>query len=325
MPRRTVIFGGAGFLGLNLAEALGARQFDVTLFDLSPPPAGAFEGIQVVVGDVRDRAAVAAAIEPGTDAVIWGAAITADAMRDAAEPETLLEVNLAALVPVLRHARDCGVRRLINLSSVAAYGESAYGAAALCEDAPAPDPRSLYAVSKFATERVCMRLGELWSMDTVSVRLSAAFGPWERPTGSRDTPSPFMQLMRLAERGEEARLPGAGVCDWLYAPDAALAVLALVDAPQLAHRIYNVGPGAMFPVSEWGAHLAGLRPGFHCRIAGPEETPNVDLHRTRERAPLSIARLARECGFAPGYDLARSVGHLDAWARAHPGWFGGAA
>lgn len=318
---RAVVFGGAGFVGLNLAEALGARGCDVTLFDRSPPPDGAPGVARTIIGDVRDAAAVEAAIGPGTDAVIWGAAITASAERDAAEPEAVVEVNLAALIPVLRCARQRGVRRVVNLSSAGAYGEAAFGPAALGEDEPAVDPRSLYALTKFATERVCMRLGELWNLDAVSVRLSAVFGPWERATGSRDTPSPFMQLMRLAGCGGGAILPGAGVCDWLYAPDAASAVLALLDAPRPAHRLYNVGPGAMFSVSDWGAHLAALRPGFQCRIAGRGETPNVDLHRTRERAPLAIIRIASDCGYAPEFGLERSVKHLDAWSRAHPDWF----
>ena len=62
-------------------------------------------------------------------------------------------------------ALGSGVRRLVNLSSVAAYGEAVFGPAALGEDGPAADPRSLYALTKFATERVCMRLCEMWSMD----------------------------------------------------------------------------------------------------------------------------------------------------------------
>lgn len=300
---RAVVFGGCGFVGLNIAAALKARGDEVVLFDRSPPP---IEGLEFVHGDVRGPAALE--VVDGADCVIWGAAITADAARDAAEPELVLETNLQALVPVLRRSRDVGVRRLINLSSVAAYGEAAFRDGMLDEDLP-PDPRGLYSLTKFATERVCSRLAELWKLDAVSVRLSAVFGPWERAGGVRDTPSPFLRLMQLAE----ARLPRPGVRDWLYAPDAASAVLALLDAPRLAHRLYNVGPGRSFAVLDWGR-----RAGLSCVLGEPA---NVDLGGGRDRAPLSVRRLEAETGFRARFGLEESVEHLQAWARAHPGWF----
>jgi UDP-glucose 4-epimerase len=322
MPRRTVVFGGAGFVGCNLAAALAERGDEVVLFDRTPPPAAARPNAEILTADVRDRSQVAAAIRRGTDCVVWGAAITADAARDASDPEGVLETNLAALVPVLRCAREAGVRRVLNLGSAAAYGEAAFRQAPLAEDDPAPDPRSLYALTKFAGERLCARLAELWGLDVVSVRLSAVFGPWERRTGARDTPSLFLQLMALAERGETARLARPSVRDWLYAPDMARAALALLDAPRLEHRLYNVGPGAAYSVLDWGQRLAARRPGFACRLAQPGETPNVDPQGARDRAPLAVARLAAETGFAARFGLEASVAHLDEWARAHPGWFG---
>jgi UDP-glucose 4-epimerase len=281
--------------------------------------------VEMVAGDVRDRAALEAVIAPGTDAVIWGAAITADAARDAAEPEAVLDTNLGALAPVLRRARDVGVRRVVNLGSVAAYGEAAFREAPLAEDDPVPDPRSLYALTKFGGERLCARLAELWRCDIVSLRLSSVFGPWERMTGARDTPSPFMQMMALAERGGEARLARPAVRDWIHAADVAAAVVLLLGAPRLAHRLYNVGPGKAFPVLDWGRLLAARRAGFECRLAASGESPNVDLQGPRDRALLASGRLAEETGFVARYGLAESVAQLDDWARAHPGWFAGKA
>lgn len=311
---KTVIFGGAGFVGLNLAEALAERGHEALLFDRAP---SAVSGFQVVSGDVRDRGAIAEVIVKGVDCVVWGAAITADAARDAADPELIVDTNLAALAPVLRRARDSGVRRVINLSSVAAYGEAAFSHEALDENLPS-DPRGLYALTKFSSERLCSRLSELWSLDAVSVRLSAVFGPWERATGTRDTPSPFLRLMALAERGAAALLPRPGVRDWLYAPDAARAVLAILEAPRLAYRIYNIGPGRSFSVLDWGKRLAARRPGFSCAVGKPA---NIDLGGHRDRAPLSVQRLADETGFRARFGQDESVAHLDQWARAHPGWF----
>ena len=141
-------------------------------------------------------------IAGGCDAIILGAAITAGPARDAADPQSILLVNLLALVPILMAARRGRVGRIINLSSAAAYGAAAFRHALLDEEM-ACDPVSLYAITKYASEKVAARLAALWQSDIISVRLSGVFGPWERATGLRDTPSAQMQIIAaLKQRGE---------------------------------------------------------------------------------------------------------------------------
>ena len=159
----TVIFGGAGFVGLNIAERLLDRGERVTIFDAGPVPADATEHfatlggeMRAVMGDVRDEASVQAAFSDPVTTVIYGAAITARAERDRTEPERIIDVNLGGFVRALRAARDAGVRRVINLSSSAAYGDPPFAGDRLSED-DAADPVSLYALSKFATERAGRR------------------------------------------------------------------------------------------------------------------------------------------------------------------------
>ncbi|KMO32398.1 hypothetical protein VQ02_23575 [Methylobacterium variabile] len=314
-----VILGGAGFVGLNLARAFLGRGAAVRLLDRAPPPppllralAAPPGALDVVVGDVTDPACLAAAVRPGTDAVVIGAAITADAAREAADPGPILAVNLTALVPILEACRRAGVRRVVNLSSAAAYGAAA--ADALSEELPA-QPESLYAVTKFASERVLARLCGPWGLDGVSVRLSAVFGPFERDTGLRDTLSPQAQIWAAREAGIPALLPRPGWRDWLYAPDAAEAVARLVAAERLSHRLYNVSSPAAWPVLAWGERLAEARarPGFVCRLAGPGETPTISLHGGSDRPPLATARLRDEIGWEAAHGLEASADAFLAW------------
>jgi UDP-glucose 4-epimerase len=317
----TLVFGGAGFVGLNLVEALLRAGRDVTVFDRGAVPevaALAFKALpgrlRNIVADVRDGPAIGEAIMPGTDSVVFGTAITADAARDAREPVAILDTNLMAFVPILERAKAAGVRRVLNLSSAAVYGATPPGADGLAEDGGA-DPVSLYAISKFATERVGARLGALLGLDVVSVRLSAAFGPWERATGVRDTLSPLMQIFAAARQGTPALLPRPGVRDWIFGPDVAEALVRLLDAATLAHPLYNISTGTPYAALTWGAALAARRPGFVCRLAGAGETPTIDLHAPADRPKLAVARLDSEFGWKARHGLESSVAALDDWER----------
>ena len=294
--KKTLVFGGAGFVGLNIAERLLAEGEAVVLFDRLPLPAAATAAfaalpgsLDIVQGDVNDLEAITRAMTYEIDTVVLGSAVTADAARETRDPETILQINLMALTPILRAARDAGVRRVVNLSSAAAYGQAAMGVAMVDEDTP-PQPTGLYGITKFTSEMIGGRLADLWSMDFVSLRLSGVFGPWERATGVRD---------------------------WVYAPDVARAVHAVAQAASLQHRTYNVSAPERWSALAWGEQLAALRPGFECRLASDGEAPTIDLHGPVDRAPLSVARLQAELGWQAGFGMAASAWHLDAWCRRH--------
>lgn len=307
-----------------MAQALAARGYRLVLADRHSPPEAvrtALGTAQWVLGDVRDPNFLSSVITPDLSVIIWGAALTADAQRDALEPDAILDVNLVGLARTLKLARQQDVPQVINLGSVASFGDAAFSERALLEDDPT-DPRSLYALSKFAGERLCARFSELTRQSITTVRLSAVFGPWERLTGARDTPSPFMQLMSLAERREPALLQRPCFRDWVYAPDVAAAVALLIERrAQAPHRIFHVSSGQRFSTLAWGEALAARRPGWVCRLAASDERPNVDPQGPRDRADLSVLRLAHELSFRARFGLAESVAHLDTWAKTHPGWF----
>jgi len=322
----TVIYGGAGFVGLNIAERLLREGGHVVLFDRLPLPdaaRAAFAALpgrfEMVTGDVTDADAATRVVTPGVDAVVLGAAITADAAREAREPERVLEVNLMSLPPVLRAARDAGVRRVVYLSSAAVYGQAAIGAQRLDESTPVR-PVGLYGIGKQAAEQLVQRLAHLWQLDAVSLRLSAVFGPWERATGVRDTTSPQFQITESARAGEPALLSRPGVRDWIYAPDVAEAVALVAAAPSLRHALYNVSAPQSWPVLEWGrlyGKAAGYPARFACRVAAWPETPNIELHAATDRPPLSTHRLHEEFGWEAAHGMGASAAHLAVWCRDH--------
>ncbi|MCZ2497644.1 NAD-dependent epimerase/dehydratase family protein [Xylophilus sp. Kf1] len=318
---KVLVLGGAGFVGMNIAERLLAQGHEVALFDrIDLPPAAreVFAGLPgrytTTIGDVGDTAAIRQAVAPGLDAVVLGAAVTADAARETRDPQGILQVNLMALAPVLEACRDAGVRRVVNLSSAAVYGHSATGVAEVDEDT-APRPAGLYGITKFGSEMIGERLAQLWSLDFVSLRLSAVFGPWERATGLRDTTSAPFQITEAARLGRPALLARPGERDWVYATDVADAVSAVLQAPALRHRVYNVSSPHRWAALDWGRAYAGGHAGFECRLATGGETPTIALHSAADRASLDTARLREELGWSARHDLAGSAAHLQAWCR----------
>src|SRR4029453_11997007 len=322
---RILVFGGAGFVGLNIAAALLSRGHAVTLFDRADLPPDAREDfvsygdrLTVIQGDVTNSQAVEGVIAAGYDVVILGAAITAGPAREANDPETILRVNLLAQTPILIAARSSGFKRIINLSSTAAYGASAFRNVLLDEETLC-DPASLYAITKFASERVAARLAGLWQQEIISVRLSAVFGPWERNNDVRDTPSPQAQILAAMQEGYQAVLSRPGVRDWIYAVDVAEAVTLLIEASKPQHQLYNISTGAEWSALQWGQHLAALHSGFVCRLTDAGEVATVDLHSQADRAPLSVSRLTEEFGWRARFGCADSAADLSRWWTEHRG------
>jgi len=113
-----LVFGGTGFVGLNIAATLLARGHAATLFDRAGLPSAAGQAfaesadrLTVVRGDITDRRGVEDVIAAGCDAIILGAAITAGPERDATDPETILQVNLLAQMPIWKKSYQ-GVEEL---------------------------------------------------------------------------------------------------------------------------------------------------------------------------------------------------------------------
>lgn len=307
-----VVFGGSGFVGLNIVEALLARGERVTVFDATPMPREAREALDAlpgtlhfVAGDVTRRDSVEEAFAGGATAMVYGAAITAAPQRDGAIAARILSVNLMGLTYALEAASAAGVRRSINLSSAGAYGDAGVRHAILTEETET-DPVSLYALTKFASERVTARLATAHDMSAISVRLSAVFGRWERKTSVRDTPSPPFQIMEAALAGRPIRLPREDKRDYVYAPDVAGAVLALLDARSLGHRLYNISTGTQWSTLDW-ARALGEHMKVDCALAAPGESPNVDFYAEKDRGRLDITRLKTETMFSPRFDLAASA------------------
>lgn len=323
----TLVTGGAGFVGLNLLEALLGRGESVVAFDAKPLPAAAAEDLarlrgrlHVVSGDVRDRDAIVRAMAThAVDRLIHAAAVTAGPERDAADPGGIAEINLIGTIRALEAARERGLKRVVHVGTGAVYGDLGVVPGNLLDEASdLPRPVGMYPITKYAAERTCLRLGALWGMDIVVGRLAMVFGRWEYETGARDRMALPLQTVRLAIRGEEARiLRIEEQRDWIYGPDVAAGLIALLDAPQLGSRVFHVGTGMPWDIGDWCERLVTAYRGFRYRFVTDPAAANVLPLSSTGRSPFRVERIRSEAGFAPRYPLDAAFDDYTAWLRTH--------
>ena len=141
---RVLVTGGAGFVGSHLVDALLGRRHQVRLPDSLVPqvhgpegraPDHLDRGAELQIGDVRDRHAVARALE-GVEAVVHlGAAVgVGQSMYEMERHVSINSVGAAVLLEGVVERRE-RIRKLIVASSMSAYGEGSYRAGDRVEQA----------------------------------------------------------------------------------------------------------------------------------------------------------------------------------------------
>ena len=147
LGKRTLITGGAGFLGINLVRYLLSRGLSVVSFDIARFDYPERDRITVVTGDIRNRDALSSAMQ-GCDIVVHCAA----ALPSYA-PREIMSTEVDGTRNVLEAALDNGISRVVHLSSTAVYGTKAIGAT---EDGEI-EVIGPYGEAKVLAERECVK------------------------------------------------------------------------------------------------------------------------------------------------------------------------
>ena len=175
-----MITGGAGFIGTNLVRRLAENEAidSIRIFDdfsTGFRTDYASSKVSVIEGDLRDSAAVRAAVK-GADAIVHLGALPS-VPRSIKDPLSTNGVNVLGTLHVLEAAREFGVEQVISASSSSVYG--ANPTLPKHEDL-ATLPLSPYAVSKLATEAYTNAYASSFGLRTIAFRFFNVFGPLQR-------------------------------------------------------------------------------------------------------------------------------------------------
>jgi len=310
---RVLITGGAGLVGSHIADRLalaGTREI-VVLDDFSRGRIENLRGamasgrVRIVEGDVRDRAAVARAID-GAAVVFHQAAIRIT--QCAEQPRLALEVLVDGTFNVLEAAVKARVRKVVAASSASVYG--------LAEAFPTLEShhpyanRTIYGAAKAFDEALLRSFNDMYGVDYVALRYFNVYGP------RMDVFGKYTEvLIRWMEAIDAGRPPvifgdGSDTMDFVHVEDVARANVLAAEAPA-TDAVFNVGTGVETSLDALAATLL--------RVMGspllPEYAPPRAVNAVRRRL-ASVERAREEIGFRAQIPLADGLRSLVAWWRA---------
>ena len=225
----TLVTGGTGFIGSNIVRELVKRGHKVTSVDIAKPDNLMLryldawsDQVSWVQGDILDKATLQKIADDKSISKIVHAAVYTGIREDIEREDSrrIIDINLSGTANVLDLARNLSVERFVYVSSGGVYeGVDAYEGL-MTEDTPL-HPRSLYSATKYASELMTQRYGELHGFETACVRLGGPYGPMERTTGHRAVMSILQVWTGKALRGEPIEAVKDGAWDFTYVLDIA--------------------------------------------------------------------------------------------------------
>jgi len=228
---RVLVTGGSGFIGSHVVDKLREHGHEPVIFDLRGSAWHEDGTVEVVIGSVTDRAALARAMAD-CDAVAHLAAV-ADVNDVHAEPEDAERVNARGTAAVLEAARRAGIDRVVYASTIWVYSDTE--SVEVDEDTLLPPPSHLYTSTKLAGELYCKSYQELYDLDYTILRFGIPYGPRAREAAV------IPAFVGKALAGEPLTLSGDGLQSrrFVYVEDLADGV-ARGLSEVARNRVYNL-------------------------------------------------------------------------------------
>lgn len=284
---RTLVTGGAGFIGSHIATALVNRGDDVVVLDNlctgKKQNLEHLEGrIRFVQGDLQDREAVKEALE-GVEIVFHQAAL-ASVPRSVAVPLDTHEACVTGTLNLLDIARHSGVRRVIYAGSSSAYGDQPFQSK---RETDLPRPLSPYAAAKLAGEYYMQAFTASYGLETVTIRYFNVFGPRQDPASEYSAVIPKFVTTML--NGDRPTIYGDGLQsrDFTYVDNVVRGNLAAAASAEAVGKVVNVAYGAQITLLQLVASInnvlgTDIMPIFAERRRGDVHSSMADLSLARE-------------------------------------------
>lgn len=347
MKKRVLITGGAGFIGSHLADELLAHGYEVRVLDNLLPqvhgedaefPSYLHPAVELIQADVRDRQKLDQALQ-GVD-VVYHLAARVGVGQSMYQINDYVEVNDCGTAVLMEALAQQPVEKLIVASSMSIYGEGLYQdqagevyhnqqrtldqlkqgvweLSALGEELqPIPTPEtkkpdlaSVYALSKYDQEKLCLICGQAYDIPTVALRFFNVYGTRQALS------NPYTGVLAIfASRFLNDKPPlifedGQQRRDFVHVKDVAQACRLAMETPEARNEVFNVGSGQAYTVSEIAQRIGASMGKEHIQPVINKKYRVGDIRHCF--ADISKAR--EVLGFAPRISLEDGLLELTEW------------
>jgi dTDP-L-rhamnose 4-epimerase len=352
MSQHVLITGGAGFVGSHLADELLENGYHVRVFDALCPQVHEEEArpeylnadVELIAGDIRDPDAVRAALE-GIDAVFHLASLVGvgQSMYQIAR---YTEVNNLGTAVMLEALIEKPVERLVVASSMSIYGEGLYQNArgervageersmAQLRDrdwelrdhdgevlTPVPTPEtktptlaSVYALSKYDQERLCLMTGRAYGIPTVALRFFNIFGTRQALSNPYTGVLAIFASRFLNNNPPLVNEDGYQQRDFVSVRDVARACRLALETSAAEGQVFNIGSGRPYTIRDIAEQMAKVLDKPHVE---PEITGKYRVGDIRH-CYADISKAQGVLGYAPQVSLEEGLTELADWLDGQP-------
>lgn len=300
---RTLVTGGAGFIGSHLVDRLMKEDCEVVVLD--DFSAGKVENVQhhlggqrfhLVKGDIRNLEDVRKAVR-GVDVVFHLAAVV-NVPLSIEDPLLVNDVNVRGTLNLLEASLKEDVQRFVYVSSCAVYGEAHY--LPIKEEHPIR-PLSPYGISKLTAEHYCRIFHKVHGLKTVCLRFFNVYGPRQSEGPYSGVITQFISRLR---RGKPPTIYGDGkqTRDFLFVRDAVEANILVLESQHCVGETINIGTGKSTTINELAKVLMKM---FGATTVKPEYAPSRvgDIRDSY----ADIGKAERILGYKPRFGLEEGI------------------
>ena len=350
MGKKILITGGAGFIGSHLADELINKGYSVRALDnLSEQVHGDRKQrpeylnpeVELQIGDVRDKEAVLRALD-GVDAVFHLAAMVGVG-QSMYQLKDYTEVNNVGTAVLLEALIEKPVDKLVVASSMSIYGEGLYEGndgthysecdrklsdlkkgkwemsdenGKLLRPIPTkedkkPNLSSIYALSKYDQERLCLITGKAYNIPTTALRFFNVYGTRQALS------NPYTGVLAIfASRLLNNNPPmifedGKQQRDFVHVKDVANACRMAMESEEADGEVFNVGSGNNYSIESIAEKLAG--------VMGKENIPVEITGKYRvgdiRHCFADTSKIKNLLGFEPKVDFEEGLLELAGWLK----------
>jgi dTDP-L-rhamnose 4-epimerase len=351
MSRHVLITGGAGFIGSHLADELlnygyQVRALDVLAAQVHGPerrrPVYLHSEVELIIGDICDPIVVRRALD-GID-VVYHFAAAVGVGQSMYEITHYTSTNNLGTAVLLEALIERPIERLIVASSMSLYGEGLYrapdgtvstavqrdvapsktgawevydAAGQLLTPVPTPEtkppfPASVYALSKYDQEQLCLTVAQAYGVPTVALRFFNVFGPRQALSNPYTGVLAIFTSRLLNGKAPMIYEDGYQQRDFVSVDDVVQACRLALEVPEAVGHILNVGSGRHYTVRTIAERIAAVlgKEHVHPKITGRYRVGDV----RHCFADISLAR--QVLGYEPQATLDEGLLQYATWVES---------